>query len=189
MCLRLQLCSMSLVTGLLICLHSAAKITHKTQAVTSVAAEWHVDATINSTDRDEENPKIPSKAHLLHQQPTGPFPPAEESMSSGEESDEDGSRSEDRVDTSRFTSFHVNISFQKRQALGEHSRVLRSTLCMSNAFINPGIHVAFSVTYLENNQVGITVFGFVVDRTCLHALFMIEFSLVMWLLGKTIGIS
>jgi hypothetical protein len=55
--------------------------------------------------------------------------------------------------------------------------------------INPGIHVVFSVTYLENNQAGITVFGFVVDRTCLHALFMIEFSLVMWLLGKTIGIS
>ena len=47
----------------------------------------------------------------------------------------------------------------------------------------------FAVTYLENNRAGITVFGFVVDRTWLHALFMIEFSLVMWLLGKTIGIS
>jgi len=83
--------------------------------------------------------------------------------SSGEESDDDEWRSEDSVDTSRFTSFHAtNISFQKRQAL---------------------------VTYLENNRAGITVFGFVVDRTWLHALFMIEFSLVMWLLGKTIGIS
>uniref|UniRef100_A0A0E0K1C8 Uncharacterized protein n=1 Tax=Oryza punctata TaxID=4537 RepID=A0A0E0K1C8_ORYPU len=41
------------------------------------------------------------------------------------------------------------------------------------------------VTYLENNRAGITVYGFVVDRTWLHALFMIEFSLVMWLLGKT----
>lgn len=50
-------------------------------------------------------------------------------------------------------------------------------------------HGVFSVTYLENNRAGITVFGFVVDRTWLHALFMIEFSLVMWLLGKTIGIS
>ena len=47
----------------------------------------------------------------------------------------------------------------------------------------------FAVTYLENNRAGITVYGFVVDRTWLHALFMIEFSLVMWLLGKTVGIS
>jgi hypothetical protein len=38
------------------------------------------------------------------------------------------------------------------------------------------------VTYLENNRAGITVYE-------LHALFMIEFSLVMWLLGKTVGIS
>jgi hypothetical protein len=42
-----------------------------------------------------------------------------ESVSSDEESDEDGSRSGDSVDTSRFTSFHVNISLQKRQALSK----------------------------------------------------------------------
>ncbi|GJN02787.1 hypothetical protein PR202_ga20173 [Eleusine coracana subsp. coracana] len=161
---ELALCSMSLVTGLLICLHSAAKITHKTQAITSVAATWHAEATINSTDRDQENPRTPSKAYQLHPQaPASPFPPVA-TMSSDEDSDDDDTRSEDSVDTSRFTmSFHVtNISYQKRQAL---------------------------VTYLENNRAGITVFGFVVDRTWLHALFMIEFSLVMWLLGKTVGIS
>ncbi|WVZ85831.1 hypothetical protein U9M48_032699 [Paspalum notatum var. saurae] len=163
---ELALCSVSLVTGVLICLHSAAKITHKTQSITSVAATWHADATINSVDRDQENPRTPSKACLhLHQHApttTSPFS-AMASASSGEESDDDESRSEDSVDAVRFTSFHAtNISFQKRQAL---------------------------VTYLENNRAGITVFGFVVDRTWLHALFMIEFSLVMWLLGKTIGIS
>jgi hypothetical protein len=36
---------------------------------------------------------------------------------------------------------------------------------------------------------GPEVYGFVMDRELLHALFMIEFSLVMWLLGKTVGIS
>ncbi|KAJ1271229.1 hypothetical protein BS78_06G112900 [Paspalum vaginatum] len=165
---ELALCSVSLVTGVLICLHSAAKITHKTQSITSVAATWHADATINSLDRDQENPRTPSKACLHPHQhaptttTTSPFS-AMASASSGEESDDDESRSEDSVDTLKFTSFHAtNISFQKRQAL---------------------------VTYLENNRAGITVFGFVVDRTWLHALFMIEFSLVMWLLGKTIGIS
>uniref|UniRef100_A0ACD5UBR5 Uncharacterized protein n=1 Tax=Avena sativa TaxID=4498 RepID=A0ACD5UBR5_AVESA len=157
---ELALCSLSLVAGLLICLHSAAKITHKTQAITSIAAAWHADATINTQDFDQENPRTPGKPYLL--QPQQQVPP---STSSGDESDDDeNSPSEDSLDTSsKFTSFHAtHISYQKRQAL---------------------------VTYLENNRAGITVFGFVVDRTWLHALFMIEFSLVMWLLGKTIGIS
>ncbi|KAK1291562.1 hypothetical protein QJS10_CPB17g01992 [Acorus calamus] len=58
---------------------------------------------------------------------------------------------------------HLNtISFQKRQAL---------------------------VTYLENNRAGITVFGFMVDRAWLHTIFGVELSLVLWLLGKTVGIS
>uniref|UniRef100_A0A0D9W5K5 Uncharacterized protein n=1 Tax=Leersia perrieri TaxID=77586 RepID=A0A0D9W5K5_9ORYZ len=160
---ELALCSMSLVTGLLICLHSAAKITHKTQAITSVAAQWHADATINSQDRDNENPRTPSKAsrHHFHASPVSVVPPT--ASSSGDESDDESSRSDDGLDGSKFVSFHAtHISYQKRQAL---------------------------VTYLENNRAGITVFGFVVDRTWLHALFMIEFSLVMWLLGKTIGIS
>ena len=120
---------MSLVTGLLICLYSAAKITHKTQAITSVAAAWHADATINSLDRDQENPRTPSKAAYLQQHtPTSPFPVA--SASSGEESDDDESRSEDSVDTSRFASFHVtNISFQKRQALGKHPHLQFRQCC------------------------------------------------------------
>ncbi|KAM3367721.1 hypothetical protein ACQJBY_016339 [Aegilops geniculata] len=156
---ELALCSLSLVAGLLICLHSAAKITHKTQAITSIAAAWHADATINTVERDQENPRTPSRSCLqLQQQQVPPSPDSDQS------DDDEMSPSEDSLDTSsKFTSFHAtHISYQKRQAL---------------------------VTYLENNRAGITVFGFVVDRTWLHALFMLEFSLVMWLLGKTIGIS
>jgi hypothetical protein len=135
--LLLQLCSLSLVTGLLICLYSAAKITHKTQSITSIAAAWHAEATINSLDRDQENPRTPGKAYLLQQQQQHAFSPSKAyqqqqapaspltaaSASSGEESDDDDEfRSEDSVDTSRFAYFHVtNISFQKRQALGKHA--------------------------------------------------------------------
>ncbi|KAF2585570.1 hypothetical protein F2Q70_00036913 [Brassica cretica] len=57
---------------------------------------------------------------------------------------------------------YSTISFQKRQAL---------------------------VHYFENNKAGITVFGFTLDRSTLHTIFGIEMSLVLWLLGKTIGIS
>ncbi|PKA51499.1 hypothetical protein AXF42_Ash002865 [Apostasia shenzhenica] len=145
---EIALCSIGLVTGLLVCLRSAAKITHKAQAITSQAAAWHVCATIDSYTEDSEIPSVEVN---------------EEEESDHGDDEEDAIDDDDDLDESKLISSHVStISFQKRQAL---------------------------VTYLENNRAGITVFGFVVDRTWLHALFMIEFSLVMWLLGKTIGIS
>ncbi|KAL0353678.1 UNVERIFIED_CONTAM: hypothetical protein Sangu_0949100 [Sesamum angustifolium] len=45
---ELAVCSVSLLSGLLSLLRSAARITHKAQAVTSLAAKWHVCATIDS---------------------------------------------------------------------------------------------------------------------------------------------
>lgn len=71
---------------------------------------------------------------------------------------------EDELDNTKFVPSYAysTISFQKRQAL---------------------------VTYFENNGAGITVYGFMLDRTSLHTIFGIELSLVLWLLGKTVGIS
>ncbi|XP_062223009.1 uncharacterized protein LOC133921923 [Phragmites australis] len=158
---ELVLCSISLVAGLLVCLYSAAKITHKTQAMTSVAAAWHADATVHAFDNDQENPDpdLPPTAGYLAPANAYRLAPGDESGS-----DDDDRRSEtSSLDDPKYVPFLANdICFQKRQAL---------------------------VTYLENNRAGITVYGFVVDRAWLHALFMIEFSLVMWLLGKTVGIS
>ena len=48
---------------------------------------------------------------------------------------------------------------------------------------------SLAVTYLENNRAGITVFGFTLDRSYLHTIFMLEWTLFLWLLGKTIGFS
>ncbi|TVU29612.1 hypothetical protein EJB05_21187, partial [Eragrostis curvula] len=158
---ELALTSLSLVAGLLMCLHSAAKITHKTQAITSVAAAWHADATVHAFDNDQENPDPDLPATAGYLAPANAY-----RLAAGEESGSDDdydSRSEGSIDDPKYVPFQANnICFQKRQAL---------------------------VTYLENNRAGITVYGFVVDRAWLHALFMIEFSLVMWLLGKTVGIS
>lgn len=162
---ELALCSVSLVAGLLVCLHSAAKITHKTQAITSVAAAWHADATIHAFDNDLEDPDPALPAATGYLAPANAYrvAPGEESDGYGDDEDDDDNMSEDSIDDSKLVPFQVNnMCFQKRQAL---------------------------VNYLENNRAGITVYGFVVDRTWLHALFMIEFSLVMWLLGKTVGIS
>ncbi|XVE51036.1 hypothetical protein DITRI_Ditri02bG0006200 [Diplodiscus trichospermus] len=146
---ELALCSISLVTGLFICLRSATKITHRAQAITSLAAKWHVCATINSfEDADGETPT----AEIVSSQM---FPADVDWESEDEEEGED-----DLDNTKLVPIFAHTISFQKRQAL---------------------------VTYLEHNRAGITVFGFMVDRTGIHAIFAIELALLLWLLNKTIA--
>ncbi|XP_023524519.1 uncharacterized protein LOC111788411 [Cucurbita pepo subsp. pepo] len=78
-------------------------------------------------------------------------------------SDDDEEDDEDDEDDMKLMPvFAHTISFQKRQAL---------------------------VTYLRNNKGGITVYGFVVDRTWLKSVFAIELALMLWLLNKTVGIS
>ncbi|KAK1317929.1 hypothetical protein QJS10_CPA05g00959 [Acorus calamus] len=144
---ELALCSIVLVMGMLVCLRSAAKITHKAQAITSLAAKWHICATIDSFDADTETPHAcTNRVFPLHV-----------------DSDEEEVPDDDDMGDTQVVAPHLNtISFQKRQAL---------------------------VTYLENNRAGITVFGFMVDRAWLHTIFGVELSLVLWLLGKTVGIS
>ncbi|XWS19347.1 hypothetical protein CRYUN_Cryun31cG0007600 [Craigia yunnanensis] len=143
---ELALCSISLVTGLFICLRSATKISHRAQAITSLAAKWHVCVTINSfEDADGETPT----AQIVSPQ----MFPADVDW----QSEEDG---EDDLDSTKLVPiFAHTISFQKRQAL---------------------------VTYLKQNRAGITVFGFMVDRTGIHTIFGIELALLLWLLNKTI---
>lgn len=100
----MQLCSISLVTGLFICLRSAAKITHKAQSITCLAAKWHVSAVINSfDDLDTETPPTASLVSTIT-----------ESNSDDEDSDED-----DLDDAKLMPVFAHTISFQKRQALGK----------------------------------------------------------------------
>ncbi|XP_051128180.1 uncharacterized protein LOC127249452 [Andrographis paniculata] len=150
---ELALCSMTLVTGLFICLRSAAKITHKAQSVTSLASKWHACATINSFDElDEETPTSQiTSSHRAY------------SVPSHWDSDNEEGDGDDALDNTNLVPIYANtVSYQKRQAL---------------------------VTYFENNKAGITVFGFMLDRTWLHTIFAIQLSLTLWIFNKTIGIS
>lgn len=145
---ELALCSITLVTGVLIILRSASKITHKAQAVTSLATKWHICATLDSFDAAEgETPRTPLTA-----------------STNDDENGDDSSDEEDELDNTKLIPAYAysSISFQKRQAL---------------------------VTYFENNRAGITVYGFTLDRSTLHSIFGVELALVLWLLGKTVGIS
>lgn len=147
---ELALSSVMLVTGLFICLRSAAKITHKAQSITSLAAKWHVCATINSFDGiDDDTPRGDITCD-----PTRFYPVI--STSDDEEGDGD-----DGIDNTKLVRIHTQtVSYQKRQAL---------------------------VTYFEHNRAGITVYGFMLDRTWLHMIFAIQLSLMLWILNKTIS--
>ncbi|XP_060184323.1 uncharacterized protein LOC132614007 [Lycium barbarum] len=147
---ELALSSVTLVTGLFMCLRSAAKITHKAQAVTSLAAKWHACATISTFD--DMNDETPT-AQIATPQAVYPI-----NSSSDEEGDGD-----DELDNTNMFPIHAStISYQKRQAL---------------------------VSYFEHNKAGITVYGFMLDRTWLHTIVAIQLSLTLWILNKTIGIS
>lgn len=153
---ELTLCSVTLVTGLLICLRSAAKITHRAQAVTSLAAKWHACATIESFDAlTDEIPttQIVSAGAAHCPVTTANWPDSDNEVGDGD----------NVLDNTNLVPIFANtVSYQKRQAL---------------------------VTYFEHNRAGITVYGFMLDRTWLHTIFAFQLSLTLWILNKTIGIS
>lgn len=108
----LQLCSITLVTAILIILRSATKITHKAQAVTNLAAKWHICATLDSFDATEgETPGAPEGGGLV-------FPVV---GTDGESEVDDAGDEEDDLDNTRIIPAYTSstISFQKRQALGK----------------------------------------------------------------------
>ncbi|KAL1208942.1 hypothetical protein V5N11_000430 [Cardamine amara subsp. amara] len=153
---ELALCSMTLVTALFILLRSASKITHKAQAVTCLAAKWHVCATLESFEGGDGETSTLVTRHNNNKRP--------DVITLTESDSEDYGDEEDDLDNNNIIHAYAfnTMSFQKRQAL---------------------------VSYFENNRAGITVYGFTLDRGTLHTIFGLELSLVLWLLGKTIGIS
>ncbi|KAJ1428700.1 hypothetical protein SESBI_08805 [Sesbania bispinosa] len=82
-------------------------------------------------------------------------------ISWGSSDDEVGDEEDDLDNTKMLPIYSHTISFHKRQAL---------------------------VSYMENNRAGITVYGFMLDRTWLHSIFAIQLALCLWLLNKTVGI-
>ncbi|XP_031486121.1 uncharacterized protein LOC116254716 [Nymphaea colorata] len=149
------LCSVVLLTGLLICLRSAVKITHKAQAIVSHAAKWHICMTCDSFETlDCETPTRVSANQRVS--------PMSSSSATEPDSDDEAADEDDFDEDLIVPALASAASFQKRQAL---------------------------VTYFEHNRAGISVFGLMLDRSSLHTVFGIELSLVLWILGKTVGIS
>jgi hypothetical protein len=51
------------------------------------------------------------------------------------------------------------------------------------------MHMLSAVSYIQHSNAGISIYGFVLDRGFMYALFGLELSLVLFILGLTIGIK
>ncbi|CAN6469876.1 unnamed protein product [Victoria cruziana] len=110
------LCSVVLLAGLLICLKSAAKITHKAQAIVSHAAKWHVCMTCETFENLEcETPTRASANRPSLSSPTGSW---RDSGGSGSDSDDEAEDENDFDGDMIVPALASSASFQKREALG-----------------------------------------------------------------------
>ncbi|KAF3451789.1 hypothetical protein FNV43_RR07885 [Rhamnella rubrinervis] len=149
---ELALCSISLITGLIICLRSTTKVTHKAQSITGLAAKWHVCATINSFDHtDGETPPAQISAAQV-------FPLVAESQSDDEGGDED-----DDLDDAKLVPIYAHtISYQKRQALVNYLENNRAGITVYGFVVDRAwLHSIFAIQFalllwLLNRTIGIS---------------------------------
>ncbi|KAJ4867180.1 hypothetical protein Rs2_51280 [Raphanus sativus] len=147
------------VVGIILCLHAATKISHRAQAIASVASKWHAIMSCSSTDSTQIRTS-PSGAHLE----ATTNPPISFQISNSE-SDVESMDHYVRMpggNNNHFPSYMSMSAYHKRQAF---------------------------VLYLQMNPGGITIFGWTVDRHLINTIFFIELSLVTFVLGKTIVFS
>ncbi|KAG8046403.1 hypothetical protein GUJ93_ZPchr0008g12570 [Zizania palustris] len=142
------------VVGLVLCLHAAAKISHRAQNIASLSSRWHAlvtcssDSTYVSTSNSSGN-LVPFPAHMF----------LRDFSESDLESLESGPVQGNSHTTAQLASYMS--SYHKRESL---------------------------VLYLLANPGGITIFGWIVDRTFLNTILMLELTLVLFVLSKTIVI-
>lgn len=149
----LAVCSAVQLIGFVICLHGAARITHRAQRVVSIVSKWHAMSTcqlymMTGSDNDASNSKAVDWVE------------SERLLGAECDSDLDST-------LSVFWNYNEKInndvaSFQMRQAL---------------------------VLYLQHDQAGVSLYGYLLDRSFIYALASVELSLVLFILGLTIGID
>jgi len=140
------------VVGLVLCLHAAAKISHRAQNISSIASRWHALATCSTDSNYVTTPNgsgnlVPFPAHLF----------LRDYSESDLESLETASLHGNSAGTAQLASYMS--SYHKRESL---------------------------VLYLLANPGGITIFGWIVDRTFLNTILMLELTLVLFVLSKTV---
>ncbi|KAG2322153.1 hypothetical protein Bca52824_015366 [Brassica carinata] len=144
------------VVGIILCLHAATKISHRAQAIASVASKWHAIMSCSSTDSTQIRTS-PSGAHL--EATTNPPVSFRISHSESDVESMDHYTRMSASNNSHSPSYMSMSAYHRRQAF---------------------------VLYLQMNPGGITIFGWTVDRHLINTIFFIELSLVTFVLGRTV---
>lgn len=161
------------VAGIIICLHSAAKISHRAQALASVTTRWHALVTCNS-----DNP-------LRADVPNGAAGPT-----ISQESDLESADFEPVTTSTQTASASSTSLYHKRQAFGRNEYKLYNFLFVILLLLICSWHFCFvAVTYVQSNLGGATIFGWTIDRVLVNTIFFVEMSLILFVLGKTITFS
>lgn len=102
------------VVGIILCLHAATKISHRAQAIASVASKWHAIMSCSSIDSTQIRTS-PSGVNLeAATNPPISFP------ISHSESDVESMDYHMRMPTNNYFSSYMSMSsYHKRQAFGE----------------------------------------------------------------------
>jgi hypothetical protein len=117
------------LTGLVLCLHGAAKITHRAQRIVNIVSQWHALATVypGAVTHRSDKALLEDKEKVGKQQPpTFPgtlYAPAHPLLYHDSSEDMDHDTDSESDDSPRFSSdieqsIHDLESIQKRQALG-----------------------------------------------------------------------
>jgi hypothetical protein len=117
------------LTGLVLCLHGAAKITHRAQRIVNIVSQWHALATVypGAVTHRSDKALLEDKEKVGKQQPpTFPgtlYAPAHPLLYHDSSEDIDHDTDSESDDSPRFSSdieqsIHDLESIQKRQALG-----------------------------------------------------------------------
>ncbi|KAI3986496.1 hypothetical protein MKX01_037778 [Papaver californicum] len=139
------------IVSIVICLHAAAKISHRAQRVASVASRWHALLTSNSSDPSHMRGSNSVDNFEALANPIRPMPAVYS---------ESDLESLDSIGPPNYTQTASHLSaYNKRQAF---------------------------VMYLQSNPAGVTIYGWTVDRKLITTVFLCEFSLILFVLGKTL---
>ncbi|KAI5077476.1 hypothetical protein GOP47_0007300 [Adiantum capillus-veneris] len=152
---NLGVCSVVQLIGFVICLHGAARITHRAQRIVSIVSQWHAISTCQHYEVTRQDTKATNCTSICWVD--------EEDQLGAAEYDNDLSTALNMYSTTYNEVSNNDIAaFQMRQAF---------------------------VSFVQHSSTGISIFGFMLDRIHLQMIFMIQLSLVLWVLGKTVGVS
>lgn len=102
------------VVGIILCLHAATKISHRAQAIASVASRWHAMMSCSSADSTQIRTS-PSGVHLE----ATTNPPISFPISRSDSDVESLDHYMRMPATNHFPSYMSMSSYHKRQAFGE----------------------------------------------------------------------